>query len=213
MPADPYSYAILAVIDAAKALGDKTMQDKTEHAQSTPHDSSDKTANQDSSSTPDSTQSKPRESSVTAIRPLTGKQMHFARCLAQGMSKTESYIEAYEASNMARKTINEAACRLSQDSRVTARVQQLLLLKEKALIRSTVGLKTQVLTKLVGFMDNATPQDSAKLRAAELLGKSIGLFKDVIEDNRHQDKSPEELTAILKAKLSELGQKNTDTHH
>ena len=142
---------------------------------------------------------------------LTGKQLHFARCIAQGMTKTEAYIEAYEASNMARKTINEAACRLSKDKRIEARVQHLIALKEQALIRSTVGLKSQVLTKLVHFMDNAQPSDSAKLRAAELLGKSIGLFKDVIEDNRYADKSPEELTALLHERLSEIADASSRT--
>lgn len=125
------------------------------------------------------------------------------------MTKTEAYLEAYQAENMARKTVNEAACRLSQDERVLARVQQLIVLKDKALIRSTGAIKTKVLNKLVEMMDTATPQDSAKLRAAELLGKSVGLFKEVIEDNRHQDKSPEELTAILEAKLLALSQDQT----
>lgn len=173
---------------------------------------------------PDRTQSKPRKSGnpkhgnnqdqdkpIPKAKALTGKQLHFSRCLAQGMSKTEAYIEAYSTDNMARSTINEAACRLSQDSRITARVQQLILLKEKALIRSTVGLKDQVLTKLVGFMDNATPQDSAKLRAAELLGKSIGLFKDVIEDNRNADLTAEQLTTLLHEKLSKIAEQDSPT--
>lgn len=178
--------------------------------------SADRTQSKPHESDPDRAQSKPRKSgnikdTEPKAKALTGKQLHFARCLAQGMSKTDAYIEAYDADGMARKTINEAACRLSQDSRVAARVQQLILLKEKALIRSTVGLKDQVLTKLVGFMDNATPADSAKLRAAELLGKSIGLFKDVIEDHRHQDLSAAELTALLHEKLSKIAVQDSHT--
>ena len=189
---------------------------RQEPAQSIPQDSGEQgnnhmaQSNQDQDQ--DSAQSNIAESSNYIDRvelSLTGKQRHFARCLAQGMTKTESYLEAYEASGMARKTVNEAACRLSQDKRVMARVQQLILLKEKALIRSTAGLKDQVLTKLVAMMETGTPQDSAKLRAAELLGKSIGLFKDVIEDNRHNDKTPEELTAILEARLLALSQDKT----
>ena len=166
--------------------------DVTEHTQSNTHNSG--------------VQLKSGDSNIHIVKTnLTGKQRHFARCLAQGMSKTDSYIESYDTENMARKTINETACRLSKDSRINARITQLIELKEQALIRSTVGLKAQVLTKLVNFMDNATPQDSAKLRAAELLGKSIGLFKDVLEDNRNNDSSPEELTAKLIEKLATLG--------
>jgi hypothetical protein len=164
-----------------------------------------------STTAPDLDQNPVTKQPPISTRELTGKQRHFARCLANGMTMTESYIEAYEASNMKRSTINEAASRLNKDERISARVQQLIALKEQALIRSTVGLKSQVLTKLVGFMDNATPQDTAKLRAAELLGKSIGLFKEVIEDNRHQDKSPEELTALLHEKLSEIADQDNRT--
>ena len=141
---------------------------------------------------------------MTRTRKLTPKQLHFARCIASGMSQTDAYKEAYNSSNMKVQTIYEQASRLANDSMIAARVDSLVRLKEQAVVRSTVGLRSKVLTKLEGFMDTATVQDGNRIRATELLGKSIGLFKDVIEDNRDNDKTPEQLTALLEQKLAGL---------
>ena len=140
---------------------------------------------------------------------LTPYQLHFCRCLANGMNLSDSYRESYSQKNMSKKTINEAASRLNTNSKIQARVDYLISQKEQALIRSTVSLKTKVLAKLDEFMDTATTQDGNKIRAAELLGKSIGLFKDVIEDGSNVNRSPEELREILEAKLLSLVSKDT----
>lgn len=145
-----------------------------------------------------------RTSTKSKDKPLTPKQLHYCRCRASGTNMTDSYKEAYSTSNMSSKTINEAACRLDKDSRITARIEYLIHLKEQALIRSSTSLKQKVLLKLEHFMDNATTADTAKLRAAELLGKSVGLFKDVIEDNRDKDLSSDELTKLLEDKIKTL---------
>ena len=146
----------------------------------------------------------------TRINVMTPKKLHFCRCVAQNMSLTDSYIEAYNTNNMARSTINEAASRLNSQPLVIARIEQLISLKEQALTRSTVGLREKVLNKLISLMETSTPQDSSKIRAAELLGKSLGLFKEVIEDNREKlPESPEQLTALLQEKLEELQSKTS----
>jgi hypothetical protein len=137
---------------------------------------------------------------------LTEKMLHYCRCRASNLNMSDSYRESYGTSRMSKKTINEAASRLEATSKVQARVQQLMTQKDQALIRSEVGLRQKVLNKLELFMETATTQDTAKIRSAELLGKSIGLFKDVIEDSRNVSKSPEELTAILEDKLASLGE-------
>ena len=141
---------------------------------------------------------------------LTPRQLHFARCVASGMSHTDAYIESYTTENSTKKTVYENASRLANNPKVKARIEYIIGLKEQAIVRSSVQIKTKVLRKLEEFMDNATPNDSAKIRAAELLGKSIGLFKDVIDDSRNADKSPEELTAILEQKLMALAAEESD---
>ena len=135
---------------------------------------------------------------------LTGNMLHYCRCRASGQNLSDSYRESYGTSGMTKKSINEASCRLDKRSKIQSRIDYLIGQKEAALIRSEVSLREKVLTKLESFMDSATPQDASKIRAAELLGKSIGLFTEVIEDRRNLDKSPEELKVLLTQKLSKL---------
>ena len=146
----------------------------------------------------------------TKPKTLTPKQLHYCRCRASGSNMTNSYKEAYSTSKMTNKTINEAASRLDSESMITARIDQLIALKEAALIRSSVGLRSKVLDRLEEFMDSADNQDGNKIRAAELLGKSIGLFKEVIEDNRDVQQTPEQLTAVLQEKLEALQSKTSN---
>ena len=65
---------------------------------------------------------------------LTGKQEKFCRNLIQGMTQREAYKNAYDCENMADKTIDEAACRLFNDSKINARYQELLDRVNKACI-------------------------------------------------------------------------------
>lgn len=150
---------------------------------------------------------KPNTKPKNKAKALTPKQLHYCRCRANGNNMSDSYREAYNANNMSKKTINEASSRLDGNSMVKARIEYLIGQKEQALVRSAVSLRTKVLNKLEDFMDSATQLDGNKIRATELLGKSIGLFKEVIEDGRESNRSPEELTALLEAKLLELGSK------
>ena len=145
-------------------------------------------------------------------RTLTTKQLHYCRCRANGTDMTNSYREAYNSTTENGLSVNQAASKLDKLPHITARIDELISLKEQALIRSSVSLKVKVLSKLESFMDTATPQDASKIRAAELLGKSIGLFKDIIEDNRNIERTPEELTELLEAKLQRLLGKSGTAH-
>jgi hypothetical protein len=155
----------------------------------------------DNKASPDSSKSSKKK---TPVRKLTSKQLHYCQCRLNGMNQSDSYREAYNTKNMANVTIHAEASRMEANPLVAARIDYIIGQKDKAFIRSAVSLKDKVLSKLEHFMDTATPQDSSKIRAAELLGKSIGLFKEVIESNRYDDKSPEELTELLEARLQEL---------
>jgi len=62
--------------------------------------------------------------------------------------------------------------------------------------------RERVLEKLRHLLDNAQTE-SSQLRAAELLGKSVGMFKDVKVEEPPQ-KSSEELLAELRTKLQTL---------
>ena len=138
---------------------------------------------------------------------LTPKQLHFARCVASGMTQSAAYREAYSVSPKTKpETVNQAASRLMANSNIAARVKVLVSMREQALIRSSLSDRERVLKKLRGAIDGE-PTNALELKAAELLGKSVGLFKDVIEDGS-ATRSAAELEAELQARLDELEQLN-----
>ena len=141
---------------------------------------------------------------------LTPKQLHFARCVASGMSQAQAYREAYDCKPDALKeTQQQAASRLMANPMVRARVDYLIRQKEAGLAASAASDRERVLSKLRHMLDNAEPSDGNKLRAAELLGKSVGLFKDVVETQ--QSVSSDDLIGELEALIESLDSDDADT--
>lgn len=56
---------------------------------------------------------------------LTAKQEAFAQAVASGMNQSDAYRSAYDAGNMAAKTVTEKASALAADGKVSARVAEL----------------------------------------------------------------------------------------
>jgi len=134
---------------------------------------------------------------------LTAKQMHFARCVASGMSQAEAYREAFDVVAGGRTaTHREAASRLMARADIKARVDALIAQRERSILASALSDRERVLGKLRQWTDSAEPADGNKIRAAELLGKSVGMFRDVIETS--DSKSSEELLAELETMLESV---------
>jgi len=130
---------------------------------------------------------------------LTPKQLHFCRCVAAGMGQAESYRESHAVTATGKSaTHREAASRLMARDDIRARVDALVKQRERSLLASALSDKTRVLSRLRDWMDGSD-STSNQLRAAELLGKSVGLFKDVVEttDSRSSDELLAELDAML----------------
>lgn len=82
---------------------------------------------------------------------LTVKQEKFAQGLFAGMSQRDAYKQAYNCTKMADKTIDENACRLANDSKFVARINELT---DKLTNRNMVTVE-KVLAELtkIGFAD------------------------------------------------------------
>jgi len=131
---------------------------------------------------------------------LTPKQLHFARCVASGMTQSDSYREAYSVRPLTtQESVHSSASRLMADPMVASRVKHLIRLREQAVVASAVTDRERVLSKLRGWMDSAEPTDSVKIRAAELLGKSANLFATEVSVSESKDSSS--LAAELEAML------------
>lgn len=112
---------------------------------------------------------------------MTPKQRKFAELVADGCSLTEAYRGAYRAENMKPAVVRTEASRLSVNPAVTLLIQTLRAKKEAAIIVSAVSDADRVREALRTWMTSAEPTDSMKIKAAELLGRTVGLFKDVQE--------------------------------
>jgi hypothetical protein len=133
---------------------------------------------------------------------LTPKMLHFCRCVAAGMGYAEAYRESHAVTATGKSaTHREAASRLMARADIRARVDALVKQRERSQLASALSDKERVLSKLRHWLDHAESGDSNRIRSAELLGRSVGLFKDVVETT--DSRSSEELLAELDAMLEQ----------
>ena len=107
---------------------------------------------------------------------LTVKQNDFVVEIVEGASQTSAYRSAYITQNMSQKTIWEEASRLRRYPKVAARIIELEAEKEARRRMQALSREDRVLQELekIAFGDGNA---SGRLKALELLGKHVGLFK------------------------------------
>jgi len=107
---------------------------------------------------------------------LTSKQNSFVQELSNGSCGFDAYKSAYQYTRMSPKTIWEASSRLSKHPKVVARFDELRAEKEaeERMLRLSYGdFAINELQKLA----LSAKSDRARIKALELLGKTVGLFK------------------------------------
>lgn len=126
---------------------------------------------------------------------LTAKQEKFVQNLVKGMSQREAYKNSYDAENMTDKSIDEEACRLFNDSKISSRYQELI---ERAATASvmTAQERLEFLTEVIkdiqrehkiyvtedGKIEYDEPADlNTKLKAVDLMNKMQGEYTTKIE--------------------------------
>jgi hypothetical protein len=134
---------------------------------------------------------------------LTPKQAHFARCVAQGMTQADAYREAYDPKQSTAATIHTLASRVMARVEVRARVDALVKARERAVVASALSDRDKVLSKLRVWLEGTEVTDSNRLRAAELLGRSSGLFAtDINVTTKERDSSA--VAAEIEQRLAAL---------
>jgi len=143
---------------------------------------------------------------------LTAKQRHFAMALGSGagMTLSDAYREAYDCDGkgkggkgMSAAAIRNEASKLASNPDITAMVTRLRATSERAAQASQVSDRDKVLELLRRLMTDAEPNDTNRLRAAQLLGQTIGLFKDVIETSSG-DRDSTEVASEIERRLAAL---------
>ena len=113
-------------------------------------------------------------------RPLTTSQIAFTQGIIQGKTYRQAYKDAYPNAQGSDSSITTSAYKLSRDPRVQALVQDALDETVEHLAEDVAGTKRYVLKQLIAHSKGAK-QEGTKIKALELLGKSVGLFIDKAE--------------------------------
>ena len=142
--------------------------------------------------------------------PRTFKQSEFARLVAEeGMTSSEAYRIAYNPSkNATQKSIHEMACRVFANVKVQSRIREVQRQIDKDNRMRAVRREEYVLKKLTEEAELGESANS-RIRALELLGKTVSMFNDKSEDkNSRFFRSSEEIKEELKIKLEKLANSN-----
>ena len=138
---------------------------------------------------------------------LTPKQLKFAEALGHGIdgepcSISDAYRHAYDTEKMSDAVIRNEASKLSQHSDVTIMVDRIITDRSKAKHVREVSTKERIeneLWKIVDDEDNNTH----RLRALEMMGKSIAMFSEVVV-SKDEQRSLEDIEKELRSKLNSL---------
>lgn len=115
---------------------------------------------------------------------LTPKQRKFAENLADGMTQSDAYKFAYDATDMQGDTIRNKASQLAQRGDIRAAVDALMGERMRLMEVKGVSDRSKVIKLLRQFAEDDARPDHVRLRAVELWGKTCGAFVEVIEDRR-----------------------------
>ena len=149
-----------------------------------------------------------------AKRKLTAKQEAFSHCVASGSgTQSHCYREIYDCEKSSPSVIWSESSRLLANPMVTARVNQLKGRIEAQRQAQGISDRQRVLERLRDMVDTATPLDSNRLRALELLGRSAGVFVDRVETTDAGARDSDAVSAEIERRLGGLlsaSQEQTD---
>lgn len=116
------------------------------------------------------------------LKPMTSSMMEFAKGLIEGKTQLEAYQNAYPNAKANERTIKTAAWKLAQDIRIQRMLQEHWGQTVEALTDDAVAVKRYVIKSLVEMSKDAK-QEGSKLKALELMGKTVGLFKQTPQED------------------------------
>jgi organic radical activating enzyme len=150
---------------------------------------------------------KPKLELVKKETPLTPKQRAFVREIVRG--KLGSYKEAYAAAydvtltkaGKIPKWVEVEASKLASRTKVALSIKAGIERKEHAVTASALRTKNYVVERLYRESQDSE-SDASRVRALELLGKSVSLFADVVEERSARDSA--DVERDIEEKLEQL---------
>ena len=147
--------------------------------------------------------------SINSLPPkqkITAKQYEFARLVAEEhLTSSDAYRNAYKPNILAKnKSIHEMACRVMTNIKVQSMIRSIQHKREEDNRMRAIRREEFVLKKLMEEVEQGD-RASSRIRALELLGKTVSMFSNKIEiKTKKIDRTSEELTEDLKLKLQKL---------
>jgi hypothetical protein len=111
---------------------------------------------------------------------ITSSMRLFAKYLLEGMTRIDAYTKAYSPRTSSRSTITANASKLFHDKRISDLMQSVETETNARIVDDQVAVRRYVMEQLHQHsIDAKTVGD--KLRALEMLGRSVALFTDKVE--------------------------------
>lgn len=116
------------------------------------------------------------------LKPMTSSMMEFAKGLIEGKTQLEAYRDAYPNAKGTDRTLKASAWKLAQDIRVQRMLQEHWGQTVEALTDDAIAVKRYVIKSLLELSKEAK-QEGSKLKALELMGKTVGMFKQTVQED------------------------------
>ncbi len=145
---------------------------------------------------------------------LTPKQERFAQLVAGGKTYADAYREAYSATGKD-STAHSEGSRLMKNPQISTRLEQITEQKHRAISRKAVTDRELVVGKLRRWTEDGidpTTGDEptqAQLTAAQLLGRTVALFSDKVEQIT-TERTADEVAAEIKRRLAVAAESEQD---
>lgn len=141
-------------------------------------------------------------------RRLTNKQRKFCELMSGRGSETHTmvsaYREAYDTENMKDATCRKEANRLMNNPLITRTIQSYLDEEKQSALHDSARLRRLVLERLHVEATKEENSDASRVRSLELLGKTVAMFSDRVEQVE-SSRSASEIEQELINRLAELG--------
>lgn len=144
---------------------------------------------------------------VSKVSELTAKQQAFVREIVRGKigSYKEAYAKVYDVTLTKQgkipKWVEVEASKLVANPKVALSLQGAIKRKEHGAIASSLRTRNYVIESLYRESKDSE-SDASRVRALELLGKSVALFTDVTEERKARD--TDEIERDIETKLEQL---------
>lgn len=125
---------------------------------------------------------------------LTAKEERFVQGLFSGLSQRKAYKEAYNPNNMTDKSVDEEACRLAKEVKISSRLKELTekqaketgwtvekLIKEFEEIKQMCKCATPVLDRQGEATGEYKFDSTGAVKSLENIGKLLGMYTEKVQ--------------------------------